>query len=100
MNLLYISADMTVTYNDATADSTALTTGTCTYALKTADGTAVSIGTGTLTHSSAGDYAGVIESTVTATLTENALYRLEITFVQGAYNDFRRLLCKAVYRGT
>jgi hypothetical protein len=95
---LYIGADLTVEYNDATGGGSALTSGTCTYALKDSSGATVSGGTGNLTHSSGGDYSGTIESTVTSTLTEKGYYWLEITFAQSPYNDFRRIQYRAEYR--
>jgi hypothetical protein len=94
---LYIGADLTVEYNDATAGGSALTSGTCTYALK--DSTGTSVGTGSLSHSSGGDYSGVIESTVTSTLSEKGYYFLEVSFSQSPYNDFRRIQYRAEYRG-
>lgn len=102
LTLIYIGADMDVTYSGARIASTDayLNTGTCTYALKTSSGAAVSGGTGTLSYvaSSDGDYAGVIDTIVTAALTEGSNYLLDITFVDGAYNDFRRIRLRAVYR--
>ena len=93
---IYIGADHDVTYNDAAVLGVPQTTGTCTWELKTVAG--VSLGTGSLTHSTGGDYAGTVESTVTALLTEGTAYHLFITFVQGSNNDFRRLVREATYR--
>lgn len=96
---LYIGADMDVEYTGAQdREGTFLNSGTCTWQLFTAAG--VSVATGTLTYDtgSDGDYYGVIESTVTAGLTADAPYYVIITFVQGAYNDSRKLNSRAAYR--
>jgi hypothetical protein len=99
---LFIGADMNVYYDGASVASTGsyLNAGTCTYALKNAAGT--SVGTGTLSYvaSSNGNYRGTIESTVTANLSEDAEYFLEITFAETPYNDFRRIAMRAAYRTT
>lgn len=95
---LFIASDVDVTVDDLTIRSTAaaITTATVTYSLK--DASLVELGTGTLSHVSAGDYLGVIESTVTDDLTENATYYVDVTIVSSSYNDFRRIKCTAVYR--
>lgn len=96
---LFIAADCDVTLEDLIIRSTAasITTATVTYSLK--DVSLVELGTGTLSHVSAGDYLGVIESTVTDDLTENATYYVDITTVSSSYNDFIRMKCTAVYKG-
>lgn len=107
MEFIYIGEDMNPRWTDATVTPTATgvatpaNSATITYALKTAAGVAVSGGTGTLDYisGSSGDYIGVIESTVTSTLTAGAQYVLETTFVQGNYNDFRVTKYRAAYRG-
>jgi hypothetical protein len=101
ISALIIGADMDVGYTGASnARSGAyFNAGTCTYALKSATGT--SLGTGTLSYVAAsdGDYYGTIESTVTAALTEDTPYFLEITFASGTgYEDFRRIPLRAAYR--
>lgn len=96
---LFIGSDMDVEYTGAqNRDGDFLNSGTCTWQLFTAAG--VSVATGTLTYDtgSDGDYYGVIESTVTATLTADAAYYTFITFVQGAYNDSRKINSRAAYR--
>ena len=97
---IYISVDHNMTLTGMNIAGTYLNTATATYVLKDADGSTVSGGTGTLSYVSAsnGNYLGVIESTVTALLTENARYWIEITFSQGSYQDFRRLPVRALYR--
>ena len=101
VTIIRIGADHDVSYlGAADRDGNYQNSGTCTYALKDADGNAVSGGTGTLSYVAAsnGNYLGVIESTVTATLTAGATYYLEITFSKSTLNDFRRLRCRAEYR--
>lgn len=97
-----IGGDCDVTYDGAQprTGGSYLNSGTCTYALKDADGNAVASGTGTLSYVAAsdGNYLGVIDAAVTATLTPDAWYYVEITFSQGGYNDFRRLKRQARYR--
>lgn len=99
---IYIAADHDVEYLGAQAEvvGTYLNSGTCTYVLKTAAGTTVPGGTGSCTYSpaSSGDYYGTIESTVTALLSEDVQYYLEITFADSGYNDFRRIPLRAAYR--
>lgn len=99
--MIPIGGDYNIEYQDAkdASDDTALTSGTCTFALKTSDGTAVSGGTGSLTHVASGSYLGILDSAITSTLTDGAQYRIEITFSQGNYNDFRRVIDVARYRG-
>jgi hypothetical protein len=98
---LYVGCDMDLAYLGARAalDNTYLNSGTCTYDIT--DQTGTSIGTGTLTYDagSSGNYRGVIESTVTDTVTEDAYYTLTITFVQGGYNDERVINLIGAYRG-
>lgn len=98
---IYIGSDHTITLEGLTGNGVYLNAATVTYALKTSAGTTVTNGTGSLTYTAAsnGDYTGTIESTVTSTLTDGALYRLEITITESPYNDFRRLDLWATYRG-
>lgn len=70
------------------------------FLLKQSDGTTTvsgSTGTMALITGSRDDYEGVLPSTVT--LTENATYYLQITTSIGGADDFRRIECKAKYRG-
>jgi hypothetical protein len=100
ISALFIGADMNVSYSGASIASTGayLNSGTCTYVLRDEDG--ATVGTGTLPYVAAsdGEYAGVIQSTVTATLDEDAAYTLTITFVSGSYNDERDIPLRAAYR--
>lgn len=105
---LAVGSDLNVTWDGATAPAgTYLNAATVTYALTLADGatqatcTAVAGGTGTLSYVAAsnGNYLGVIESTVSALLAAGTLYYIWLTFVQGAYNDLRRVEAYAQYRG-
>ncbi len=96
---LWIAADHDVFYSDArNAAGAYLNSGTCTWELL--DSASASVATGTLSYVAAsdGDYEGTIPSTVTDDLTEDSLYYLEITFQDGAYDDFRRLQLRAAYR--
>lgn len=105
-DLIYIGEDMAVRWTGATLTSgttgaeTYANSATVTYALKTAAGAAVASGTGALTYIAAsnGNYIGVIESSVTGTLTPGAAYVLELTLAEGDYNGFRRLPLRARYR--
>lgn len=110
MEPLYIYEDLYVEFLNTrdSADDSYLNSGTCTYtlyAVTTVSGaeveTAVSSGTGTLSYVAAsnGIYRGTIESTITATLTVGAKYRVRIVFVQGAYNSRRKLDYRAMERG-
>ena len=106
-NVLFLNEDMTVTWSGATATvngtTTYLNSATVTYSITDAAGTAVSGGTGTLSYVSAsnGNYEGTIESSVltTANFTEGRTYLVDITLSQSGYNGFRRLVCRAAYRG-
>lgn len=103
MDPIYLNVDHYVEYLGArdSADDAPLNTGTCTYALYTSAGVAVPSGSGTCDYLVASDgiYRGVIASTVTATLTPDAPYYLNVTFVQGNYDDARRLWYRAKHRG-
>lgn len=68
-----------------------LTTATVTFELFTAAGVSVSSGSLSYTAASNGNYRGVIESTVTDTLTSGGLYYVIFVLVQGAYNWTDRL---------
>ena len=93
---LYIGSDKRVNLTSLEGDGVALTTATVTWSLTDMSGEV--IGTGSLTLSSGSTYTGVIESTVTDQLEANTDYLLDVTIVQGAYNDFRRVVCGAAYR--
>jgi hypothetical protein len=100
-NVLYIGSDRNLKWNGAFDEENDLylNSATITYALKTTPGGTI-LGTGTLDYVSPsnGNYFGIIDSTVTGALTEDAQYVLEVTFVQGNYNDFRQLWVTALYR--
>ena len=97
---IFIGADFDLGYEGAQAalSEAYLNSGTCTYQLKSSAGTVVGSGTLSYVAASDGNYRGTIESTVTATLTEDSLYYLEITFADSGYNDFRRFQLRAAYR--
>lgn len=96
--ILGIGCDETVTWTGASAGGSYLNSATVTYSLKTATGTTLGTGTLSYTAASSGDYAGTIESTVTALLSEGVVYYVEYTLVSGSYNDFRRREFVARYR--
>ena len=106
-NLLYLNEDMNVTWDAASVTvagtTTYLNSATVTYSITDAAGTAVSGGTGTLSYvaASSGDYEGTIESSVltSSNFTEGRTYLIDITLSQSGYNGFRRLVCRAAYRG-
>lgn len=106
-NMLYFGEDHTLSWDAAsvTVNGTLsyLNSATVTYAVKDRTGTAVSGGTGTLSYiaASSGDYEGTIESSVmtTSNFTEGETYFVELTLSQSSYNGFRRLVCRAAYRG-
>ena len=50
------------------------------------------------TAASNGDYTATVESTVTADLTDGAMYTVRVTISSGAYNDHRRIPHRACYR--
>ncbi len=100
---LWIGEDLNVALTglvDAVSGSY-LNTATVTFALKEDSGTAVAGGTGTCAYVSAsdGNYRGILDSAITATLTAGQQYRVEITFDQSNYEGFRRLEYVAQYRG-
>lgn len=98
---LWIGSDLDVTlYGLQGTDGDYINGATVAWALKTAAGGAISGGSGSCTYESGsnGDYRGTIPASVTATLTADTAYRVEIT-VSGTANDFRRIEYKAKYRG-
>ena len=46
-----------------------------------------------------GNYKGVIDAAITALMTENRTYHIDITIASGAYDGLRRLTGTAVYHG-
>lgn len=106
-NVIYIGEDLTLTFTGASVtvqgSTSYLNSATVTYAVKDATGTAVSGATGTLTYVAAsnGNYEGTLESSVTtpANFTEGGTYIVEYTLSQSTYNGFRRMVCRAAYRG-
>ncbi len=99
---IWIGPDHHVHYDGARDEATGtyLNTGTCTFAFKTAVGATLATGTCTYVAASSGNYLGVIDGpTYTASLTDGAFYKVEITFVQGGYDDVRTLWLRARKRG-
>lgn len=100
--LIPIRSDARVFYEGASADQgvTYLAAGIVSYALEDADGVTVASGALTYDGGGTGDYYATIDRAVTALLTEDADYYLEITYTDGAGNDdFRRIKYRAGYRG-
>lgn len=99
-NVLYINADSTLSLTGLSAGGSYLNSATVTYAIYTAAGEAVSGGTGSYSYTAAsnGDYTATVESTVTADLTDGAMYTVRVTISSGAYNDHRRIPHRACYR--
>lgn len=107
--VIYLNEDRVLvwlgaSYTDATGTVQYLNSATITYAIKTVGGATVAGGTGTLDYVSGtnGNYRGVVESTVTAdtVLSEGTQYNVWITLSQAPYDGFRKLVCRAEYRGS
>ena len=97
---IHIGADENVTLTGMTGGGAYLNSASvATWSLKLAS-TGAEVASGNLSYvaSSNGNYLGVIPSSVTATLTEDARYWIDITFRQGDYDDRRRLVRRAAYR--
>lgn len=86
-------SDFNLTLNGARLSATGayLNAATVTYTLYTAAGVSVSTGTLTYVTSSNGNYLGVIESTVTSTLTAGASYYVRFTLAEGTADLADRL---------
>ena len=99
MSKLYVGSDMTVRYYKARApDGTYFSSGTCTYALSDRTGTELSAGTLSYVPDSDGNFEGLIDRTVTATLAPGKTYTLQVDFESDGYEDRRRLKLQAAYR--
>ncbi len=98
-----LNSDKTLELSGArdAATGSFLNAATVTYGLYTSAGVLVPSGTGTLTYVAAsdGNYRGVIESTVTSTLTTGQAYYALITLVQSAYDFQTRIDFQAVAPG-
>lgn len=97
---LYIGNDLDLTATGMSIASTGayLNAATVTWSLTDAEGT--EFGTGTLSYvaDSDGDYAGVVESTVTSELEDGGEYVLTVTFAEGSYNAAWQYKIFACYR--
>jgi hypothetical protein len=95
MTDVIIGDDFTLRINGARDPDAAagvyLTTATVTYTLYTAAGVSVTTGSLPYVAASNGNYRGVIESTVTSTLTSGGLYYIIFVLVQGNYDWTDRL---------
>lgn len=87
-NVIRRGSDHDITVTGLYGGTGYLNSATVTYELLDAAGTAIAGGSGTLDYTAAsnGDYAGVMESTVTETLTPGARHTLIYTAVQGQFN--------------
>ncbi|MCA9271146.1 MAG: hypothetical protein KDA41_21840 [Planctomycetales bacterium] len=99
-DLIYIGADRDVVLSGfrIRADGTYLNAATATWSLKNASLAEQATGSLAYVASSNGNYLGCIDAVVTAALAENALYAVDVAAAEDGYDDFRRLVCKAVYR--
>lgn len=100
---LYIGADMTAEYLGARDEVAGeyLNGGACTYVLKNPAGATIASGSMPYQTDSDGDYRAAIDGpTVTAGLTHNSIYTVEITFVHGEFDDKRYLKFRARRRGS
>lgn len=98
--MLWIASDNNVEWTGASDAKTAayLNSATVTYVLKDSAGTTITSGTCDYVAASDGDYLGVIDAADVDALTEGTQYTLDLTLVQGNYNDFRRHVLTARYR--
>ncbi len=101
MIIMHPDCDEVLKATGVTKGGTATTGATLTYAIKNSGGTTLAGGTGTLAYSSALSaaagvpvYAATVESTVTTLMAVDGYYRIEVTFVEGDYNDFRKVRIK------
>jgi hypothetical protein len=99
---IFISCDNRFTWDQMVNSSTGVVIPDAapTFLLKASDGTTtVSGSTGTMTTIAGknGGYEGVLPSSVS--LTADATYYLQITTSVNGLDDFRRIECKAKYRG-
>lgn len=97
---LYIGADHTLTLTGMSDGANYLNAATTkSWSLKLAS-TGAEVASGSLAYVAAsnGNYSGELPSTETADLTEDTEYWIDITFVEGSFNDFRRLVRVAKYR--
>lgn len=106
-NVIHIGCDCSLSYSGAkpARGGAYLNSGTCTYSLREGDGNSPTDGdevaSGSLSYVAAsnGNYLGTIESTATELLTPGEPYTLWIRFTDGNYDDLRRILLYARFRG-
>ncbi len=101
----YIGSDKSIVITGLSGTNIAGTTAylnsaTITWFLYDPDGDEVTNGTMTYVAASNGNYRGVVESTVTSTLTKGAIYKLKVVIVQGGFNDERWIEEVAMRRGS
>jgi pectin methylesterase-like acyl-CoA thioesterase len=99
---IYIGCDNTFEINDfriAHTPTSFVNSGTATWILYDADGVAVTSGSGNMSYttSSDGDWYGTVTAAVTATLTENAKYKIKISATDGTYTIVAWIKCRAEY---
>ena len=97
----FIGEDMLETITGLNASGVFADAAVVNYAIFTDGGASVPGGTGTYVYDagSQGNYRTTIGSTVTAALSEGAVYHLDATIVSGTDHGFRRLFRIAKYRG-
>ena len=100
---LYISEDNTIQWGGLADGITAayINDATVAFELQNLDGTVFeSLTAQAMAYVAASDgiYRGTIDNAKTALMTDGALYYLEMT-ASGTVDAFRRLTCRAVYRG-
>ena len=105
--ILYLQADNNIKITGLSDADTAayLNSATVTYAIKNEAGSTITGATGTLDYIAAsnGNYLGVVDATVmvlnsTTPFTLTGNFFIEITIVQGNYNDFRVEPATVAYR--
>lgn len=87
---IWFDADNDVTWTGAYAGGAYLNAATVTWSLKSLDEVEIATGTCTYVTASSGNYLGTIDEDVTDGLVENTKYYLDVTLVQGGYEDSRR----------
>lgn len=99
---IYIGSDHTVQFDKVRdIDKNYLNSGSATFAL-TEKYTGTTVTTGTLDYVAAsnGRYRGLIDRTVTVTLSENSFYYLTVVFVNSGFDTERRLELQAKFQGS
>lgn len=105
MEPLWINADKRALFRgakkvDADGNESPMNAATVTCVLKDALGNTVTPAPVTLDKVAGdGNYAGVIDKTVTVLCKPGKKYTVEMTATEAGYDDFRVIQCVALYRG-